>query len=395
MAPPLRFVHTADWQLGMTRHFLDADAQPRYTAARTDAVRRTGQLARERGAEFVLVCGDVFESNAVGPRVVARALEALADGGVPVYLLPGNHDPLDASSVLRSPEVRSAPGVHVLDAPGPHEVRPGVELVAAPWTSKRPLEDLVARAVAGLPADGTLRVVAGHGAVDALSPDRDDPARIALAPLEEALAAGRLHYVALGDRHSTTRVGTSGAVWYAGTPEVTDRREVDPGNVLVVELDGSSPARVEPVRVGTWAFPLVRAELDSDESLAALRERLTALPAKDRTVVTLSLTGTLTLAQKAELDDLLEAQRHLFAGVQEWERHTDLVVLPADAELSDLGLGGWADGAVAELAELAGRADPGGGGGGGGGGTGAGADPLVARDALALLHRLAGGGSRA
>ncbi|WP_432545577.1 metallophosphoesterase family protein [Kineococcus sp. SYSU DK004] len=386
---PLRFVHTADWQLGMTRHFLDADAQPRYTAARTDAVRRTGQLARERDAEFVLVCGDVFESNAVGPRVVARALEALADGGVPVYLLPGNHDPLDASSVLRSPEVRSAPGVHVLDTPGPHEVRPGVELVAAPWTSKRPLSDLVAQAVAGLPADGTLRVVAGHGAVDALSPDRDDPARIALAPLEEALADGRLHYVALGDRHSTTRVGPSGAVWYAGSPEVTDRREVDPGNVLVVELDSSSPAKVEPVRVGTWAFPLVRAELDSDESLAALRERLTAMPAKDRTVVTLSLTGTLTLAQKAELDDLLEAQRHLFAGVQEWERHTDLVVLPADAELSDLGLGGWADGAVAELAELAGRADHGGSGGVGG------PDPVVARDALALLHRLAGGGPRA
>ena len=33
----MRFLHTADWQLGMTRHFLAGDAQPRYSAARRDA----------------------------------------------------------------------------------------------------------------------------------------------------------------------------------------------------------------------------------------------------------------------------------------------------------------------------------------------------------------------
>ena len=33
-----RFLHTADWQLGMTRHFLAGDAQPRYSAARREAV---------------------------------------------------------------------------------------------------------------------------------------------------------------------------------------------------------------------------------------------------------------------------------------------------------------------------------------------------------------------
>ena len=27
----VRFVHTSDWQLGMTRHFLKGEAQARYT----------------------------------------------------------------------------------------------------------------------------------------------------------------------------------------------------------------------------------------------------------------------------------------------------------------------------------------------------------------------------
>ena len=49
----MRFIHTADWQLGMTRHFLDDDAQPRYSAARRDAVAGLGALAQQTGAEFV------------------------------------------------------------------------------------------------------------------------------------------------------------------------------------------------------------------------------------------------------------------------------------------------------------------------------------------------------
>jgi len=48
----MRFLHTADWQLGMTRHFLNGEAQPRYSAARRDAVAGLGALARARE------CGD-------------------------------------------------------------------------------------------------------------------------------------------------------------------------------------------------------------------------------------------------------------------------------------------------------------------------------------------------
>ena len=62
----MRFLHTADWQLGMTRHFLSAaggEAQSRYGAARREAVAGLGALAAEVGAEFVVVAGDVFEDN--------------------------------------------------------------------------------------------------------------------------------------------------------------------------------------------------------------------------------------------------------------------------------------------------------------------------------------------
>lgn len=379
----VRFLHTSDWQLGMTRHFLEGEAQARYSAARIDAIRSLGDVARREACEFVVVAGDVFESNMVAERTVRRALDALAGVPCPVYLLPGNHDPLDAASVYRSAVFRQAqPGnVVVLQEPGVLRVRDGVELVAAPWFTKRPLEDLVGDAVAGLAADGTVRVVVGHGAVDALSPDADDPAVIRLARLEEALAAGTVHYVALGDRHSRLPVGGTGRVHYSGSPEVTAFVEDLPGDVLVVELDDEveGGCTVTPHHVGSWRFVDLVRDVNGTSDVDAVDAELAAMTGKDRTVVRTALTGTLGLADKARLDAVLDRHRETFAALYAWERHEDIAVVVDDGELIDLGVGGFVAAAVGDLAEVAAE-----------GGDGA----QDARDALSLLYRLVSGGAR-
>ncbi len=295
----VRFIHSADWQLGMTRRYLGADAQPRFSAARVEVVRAIGSLAVDRGCTFVVVAGDVFETNQVERQVVVRALDAMAaTPEVTFYLLPGNHDPLDASSVFRSPTFlqHQPANVVVLDRPGLLTIAPGVDLVAAPWSSKRPLTDLVADSVRDLGATGSQRIVVGHGAVDHLSPDSTNPALIQVEALEGAIDDGRVHYVALGDRHSTTEIGRTRRIWYSGAPEATDFRETDPGNVLVVEVDGDSVV-VEQVRVGTWRFVQHDAELAGEADLDVLDAFLDGLANKARTVVRLGLRGQLSLAE--------------------------------------------------------------------------------------------------
>jgi DNA repair exonuclease SbcCD nuclease subunit len=365
----------------MKRRYLAEEAQARFADARFAAVRRLAAIADEQGCAFAVVCGDVFESNQVERRTLARALDALGAFRVPVFLLPGNHDPLDGASIFRQAAFRErAPAqVRVLDGEAPVAAAPGVELVAAPWRSKRPGRDLVAAVCAGLaPAAGVIRVCVGHGAVDALSPDRDDPARIELAAAEAALREGRIHYLALGDRHSRTPVGDTGRVFYAGTPEPTDFDEQAPGEALVVTLDATR-CEVAPQPVGTWRF-LRRRELrlDGPPDLDALEAWLLALPAKERCVLRLECAGSLDLRAAARLDALLERARDLFAGLELW--NPDLRVRPADADFEELGLAGFAARAAERLRAQA-RAE------------GEGAER--ARDALALLLRLAGDGAAA
>ena len=373
----VRFLHTADWQLGMTRRYLGSDAQPRFSAARVEVISSIGALAENQGCEFVLVCGDVFETNQVERQVVVRALDAMgATPNVTYYLLPGNHDPLDPSSVFRSPTFKAhcPANVILLDNEGTVSVAEGVELVCAPWTSKSPLTDLVARASQHLVADGTLRIAVGHGAVDYLSPDEHNPALIAFDHLESALSDGRLHYVALGDRHSTTRVGSTDRIWYSGAPEPTDFREVDAGNVLVVALDAASVS-VKKHRVGTWRFVNHDATVTGETDLDVLDHFLDSLPVKNRTIVRLGLVGQLSLAEKARLDDLLAHHKDLLGSLEGWERRIDLVVLPSASDYGELELSGFAQDALTDLREKA---------------ESSGADAVVAREALSLLFRLRG-----
>ncbi len=373
-----RFMHTSDWQLGVTRKFLNDDSQARWAEARFEAVRRLGRIAKEEGCEFIVVAGDVFESNQVDRRTVLKACEAMAGFKVPVYLLPANHDPLDAGSVFHSKpwKERQPTHVHVLDTPGqPWEVRQGVEVVGAPWTSKRPLNDLVVASASAVKIEpGTLRVMVGHGAVDQLSPDRDNPAIIRVADAEKSLQEGRYHYLALGDRHSFTRVGTTGRIFYSGTHEAYDFGEVDPGKVLIVDLstDGVS---VSAQQNGVWQFLVHEAQVSTEDDVEALSRHLDAISDKERTILKLGLVGTLGIQAHARLEEVEEHAKELFAAIVRSGSRSELVVMPEGAEFEELALAGFAASAVEKLRVLASLE---------------GGQREEAADALALLVRLVG-----
>ncbi len=372
----VRFLHTSDWQLGMTRHFLRPAAQARFTDARIEAIRTIGRIARDEGCAFVAVAGDVFESNLVDRGVLSRALEAMREAAITFYLLPGNHDALSPGSVWLSAAFESnrPPNVHVLTEQ-PVEVAPGEWLVGAPYRSRKASGDPLAGALERCASLAGTCVVIGHGQVESLVPDVGQAGIIGLEPLRDSFANGNVAYVGLGDRHSRTDVGLGGQAWYSGAPEPTDYDEDDPGWVLAVDT-ANGQCDVRSHRVATWKFVRETFPFGERGDVTRLRTWLDGLPSKDRTIVKLSFVGTLSLAGRTELDGVLDHFSDTFAAIERWERHTDLAVVADDADFGELGLHGFASLAAEELAGLA--ADPGIAG-------------RTAQDALALLHRLAKG----
>ena len=379
LKPPIpqimvRFLHTSDWQLGMTRHFLEGEAQHRFTQSRIDRVRTILRIAKERECSFVVVAGDCFETNQVHRQTVVRTLEALREESIPVYLLAGNHDPLSDWSVFRTHTFRRLcpDHVHVLEPGEIHSPVSGVELIGAPWTVKKPHQDLAWETWEAADFQpGTQRILVAHGGADLLTPHAIDPAQIQMKRLEEVIERGELHYVALGDRHSFTHVGTTGRIVYSGAPEPTDYREIDSGTIALIELDQDG-ARVERMSTGTWTFHSLAFELFEREDVEQLEKTLDGIDSKERGILRLQLNGSLNLTDHQHLETVLADGESRFASVQIWERHSDLALAPDDADLAAMSLAGYGEQTRDRLVAEAKQGDK------------------EAEDALRLLFRLHG-----
>ena len=383
----MRFLHTADWQLGMTRHFLAGDAQPRYSAARRDAVAGLGALAAEVGAEFVVVAGDVFEHNQLAPQVISQSLEAMRAIGIPVYLLPGNHDPLDASSVYTSAlfNAERPDNVVVLDRAGVHRGAAGTRDRRGAMAFQGPHHRPGRRSPRSSPGPGT-------GAGDP-HPCRARRRRRARPRPRQALAdPARRPRRGIGTRCAALRGPGRQALAHPGRRQragvvlrLAGGHQLRRHGIRPRSRPGRRHQRKHPRghRYGKGRRPLAVRHAAPPGGHQPRHRRPGHEPGPD------DRQGTHRGAAGAHR--LVDGHRPRGAGrvpgpiparcsprLGTWDRHTDLAVVPADGEFTDLGIGGFAAAAVDELVASARGDDD---------------AALDAQAALALLLRLADRGA--
>jgi DNA repair exonuclease SbcCD nuclease subunit len=348
----MRFIATADLQIGMQLRWLD-DAQSRFDQSRIDAITSIADLVRETGAQAVVVGGDLFDRDPVDEDDLVRTTEAIREVPVPVLVLPGNHDSHHPDAVWTSKLfAKERPDNLVLLLDEPVTIG-GVEFVGAPLMTRNPDTATLHDRLATLEADGTVRVVVGHGAVWQVVGDHGSAAAFDLDVIEEAIGDGRASFVVLGDRHSTLSVGGTGRVWYPGAPEPTDFGD-DAGHVLIVEMtDGG--VSVETRRTGTWRFVLHEPQLTDGDDVAALLAELAGMPRKTFTNLKVRPSGVLPLDAYRALEAGLADAQPRFGSVQAIvERMT---LLPDAEEVAALELPPYARRVLEELLDGS-AADP-------------------------------------
>lgn len=173
-----------------------------------------------------------------------------------------------------------------------------LEIVGAPWTSRRPDRDLVAAALEDLEPSSpeVTRILVGHGAIDTINPDPGNLNLIRLASVESAISSGLVDYVALGDRHSALSVGVTGRVWYSGAPVMTNFREdlATTNRAVVVTFDPDIV--VDPVDVGHWEFQRPEIAASGKDLLDAVRAELVRPGDRTRMAVRFVLEGTVKVS---------------------------------------------------------------------------------------------------
>jgi DNA repair exonuclease SbcCD nuclease subunit len=372
---PTKFIHTADLQLGkpfasvrneQSRHRL---RESRFAV--TGAIRA---LVQERGASFVVIAGDLFDSSSADKPTVARGLEALGGLGVDVYIIPGNHDHGGQGSLwqqefFQQELARYRERIHILRERKP-VVRGDAVILPAPLLSIRESDDPTTwirdafSADTSVPADRP-RIVLAHGSVQdfsATGEDDDEESRAANHIMLERLPAREIDYIALGDWHGMKVIPRYSKAWYSGTPEIDRHPKGEanrPGHVLVVEASRGLEPKVDPVVTTGIRWITHTTELAAGQ-VARLDAHLEALlgTTLSDSVLQLTLTGILGLQDRVELSRRIESIRARLV----------------DLQLSDLTV---AQPSPEERASLTGRSS----------------DPLIQSVAARLLQQLESGGA--
>ena len=308
-------LHTADFHLGKSFSELPPERAGQRRADVLATLDRVCRTARERRVDLLCIAGDLFDRAAPIPPLLATVRRVLGEANVPVLLIPGNHDALEAGSPYtlgRWPEnvrVASAPGWQRVAIDGPELWAFGYTRGAArqsPW-----------REFPGCAGDAVLVL---HAAC--LAPGlAEDAGYFPFAP-HDIPPCG---YLALGHHHRAAQVTRQPQAWYPGTPEPLEP-EVTPAAALLVTLEGSRVS-TEALPVATRRHRLVTLEvsgLDSDD----IWERALAETARED-LLTLELTGVLAAREPLDLAALhVELSARSFAAVV----RADRLLLPGEPD---------------------------------------------------------------
>lgn len=325
----IRFVHTADWQLGKPFGRMPDEARVALQEARLDAIDAIARLAADKGAEDILVAGDVFDTFEPGERVVRQALTRMGRAPCRWWLLPGNHDYARAEG-LWARLARDAPAnVRALVTAEPVPMGERAVILPAPLLYRRTSDDPTAVFEDMATAPGVHRLGLAHGPIQSFS----STAAMNLIPADRAQRSG-LDYLALGDWHGFNRIGERTA--YSGTPEDDDfDREVTGGAVLV-EIAGPGAIPVlshHPLGRFAW-----RNEAWTLDGVAGFDAQLGALRAGAdlaRLVLRLKVSGILGLAERVAVRERLESELGLEVRWLDLDLK-DLFAKPTEDDLGDI-----------------------------------------------------------
>jgi DNA repair exonuclease SbcCD nuclease subunit len=300
----LKLLHTADWHLGRRFPSFPSEGQKKLSRARMDVIQKILEVARRNAVHAILCVGDIFDDPDPAPdfwQGLAKTFRAHPGPNPPLFLVPGNHDPLTPESVWAAGHPFRAllpEWVHVVDRDDfMFELSPAAVLYARPCRSKAGESDLAMALPAREAGDERLRIGCVHGCTFDVSGYQTN------FPISRDAGVQRgLDYLAIGDTHSFRDVTANLLVptVYPGAPEPTSFDDGAAGHVALVAMfrRGLRP-RVDAEKVAFWRWLDVRCRDMND-----LRNLLTT-PDLDRHVVRLHLDMTVSLAERSEVERIL------------------------------------------------------------------------------------------
>lgn len=311
----LRFVHAADLHLDTPCRGLGDQVQ----GATLGALERVIDHTINAKADFLILAGDLYDSKDRSLRALVafrKQMERLAERGIPVFIVHGNHDPLNGwgSGFQLPPNVSTFSG-RADSEPFIRRGREAACITGVSYTRERVTDNLASSFKPSAGAAYSIAVLhanVGHQA---------GHADYAPATVDELAGAG-FDYWALGHVHTRSVLATEPAmVVYPGNTQGRNPRESGPRGCFQVDVDPHGRAHLEFVEtnVARWAHIEV-----SIRDCAGIEQLLDSMLEKGRevasqfegpTVARFTIRGNGPLHRDLQRDDMAEELREQLQSV--------------------------------------------------------------------------------
>lgn len=269
----VKILHTADIHLGAKFSSLGDKGDYQRGQVKNTFKNLVATAIREK-VNIVLIAGDLFDAN-LQPQgnidLVIEQFNLLNKNGIPVCLIPGNHDPFDSSSIYRKIDFeQECPNAKVfVEQEMTYEEYPDINLTiyGKPNLSSNSYVSPLKGLRRATPT--TFHVALAHGSfyIPGKVAEDDHPFKL------EKIKTSGMDYIALGHWHRPYMCSDNPPAWYPGPPEwVPDQKEI--GNVLIVSLSDSSEAKIEPKRIGLRDYDEIEVEPSGVGSSAELKGKI-------------------------------------------------------------------------------------------------------------------------
>lgn len=351
MSQPIKLLHLADIHIGM-ENYGRLDTKSGLNSRVVDFLRRMSQaidIALEREIDVCIFAGDAYKNQRPNPtfqREFSRRIKRLADHGVPVILLIGNHDMATADRAASSLDifgVLDVPGVVVADREEVHQItcRQGqpLQVATVPYPQRSRLlahdtfknmtlddldlalgeimhQNLTDLAAEVMETPDIPAVLTAHLSVSEAKQGSEQSVMIGrdIVVLKSLLANPAWDYVALGHihKHQELNKGQHPPIVYPGSLERIDfGEEGERKGFVLVELERG---RAEWEFIPVQARPFITIRIDVTTSNDPMTEILDELEDHNVDGAVVRVIIKATEEQEAVLDDKPIRQALRFAG---------------------------------------------------------------------------------
>ncbi len=299
---PLRIAHTADNHIGLRfigRPYTE-DLKKRLVEERFLALERVVEASNSRGADLLVIAGDLFENTRVPATAIKRTAEILNGfTGVNVIVLPGNHDFYEQGNETlwgRFCDTMKENFLVLLSKPEPVSVFVGeaeVVFYPGPCGSKHSSTNTIGW-IEEKPKDpNAINVGIAHGSVSGVSPDKDEryypmtPENLRKAGVDFWLL-GHTHLRYPGEEHA------EGSLFYIPSTHTPDGFDCDhEGYIWCLDVLPGKKVVAESIRTGALRFREWKRIVGSPASIEDLKREISRLE-PETTLLKLVLDGRLS-----------------------------------------------------------------------------------------------------